>query len=369
MRAVVAHPTHQHAYQTAAAAQRADALERFVTGIYRRGTRRWHPGIDPARVTSLPAHDVASAIAARTIGSRVDHLGWMMRGFDAAAARRIARWPSEVVHAFEGAALSTLEAARNQGRLAVLDVPSAHERFAEVAALEGDAVTRFPTERVRAERELADLLLAPSEFVKSCLVENGAAEERIAIVPYGADPVAYVPARPDADGFHVAFVGEIGYRKGVVHLLDAWRRLRLPGARLTLAGRLAAPSLVRRLPDGARWVGALSRERVGRLMSGSHAFAFPSLAEGSALVTYEAMAAGLPSVVTPESGSRVRDGADGFVVPRRDPTALAERLEALAADPGLRARMGASARERIQQGFTWEHYRRRLVGAWEGALA
>jgi glycosyltransferase involved in cell wall biosynthesis len=155
----------------------------------------------------------------------------------------------------------------------------------------------------------------------------------------------------------------------VTHLLDAWRRLRLPGARLTLAGRLAEPSLVRDLPAGVRWTGALRRDRVRRLMSGSHVFAFPSLAEGSALVTYEAMAAGLPSVVTPESGSQVRDGADGFVVPRRDPAALAERLEALAEDPGLRARMGASARERIEGEYTWDHYRRRLVGAWGSALA
>ena len=369
MRVVVTHPTHQHAYETAAAAQRSRMLERFVTGIYRRDTRRWHPGIDPARVTSLPAHDVASALAARTIGARVDHIGWMLRGFDAAAARRISRWPSDAVHAFEGAALATLGAARREGRLAVLDVPSAHERFAEAAALEGDSATRFPTERIRAERAQADLMLAPSEFVKSCLVEHGAPEERVAIVPYGADPVAYEPARPGGEGFHVAFVGEIGRRKGVAHLLDAWRRLRLPGARLTLAGRVADPSLVRDLPAGARWSGVLTRERVRQLMSGSHAFAFPSLAEGSALVTYEAMAAGLPSVVTPESGSPVRDGADGFVVPRRDATALAECLEALAEDPGLRERMGASARERIEQGYTWDHYRRRLVAAWEGARA
>ena len=89
-------------------------------------------------------HDTLSAIAARTVGSRVDHMGWMLRGFDAAAARRIGRWPSDVVHAFEGAALATLGAARRDGRLAVLDVPSAHERFAEAAALEGDAAHPLP---------------------------------------------------------------------------------------------------------------------------------------------------------------------------------------------------------------------------------
>ena len=53
-------------------------------------------------------------------------------------------------------------------------------------------------------------------------------------------------------------------------------------------------------------------------MAAADVFAFPSLFEGSAVVTYEALACGLPSVVTPESGSVARDGVDGFVVPSGD---------------------------------------------------
>ena len=78
-------------------------------------------------------------------------------------------------------------------------------------------------------------------------------------------------------------------------------------------------------------------------MAAADVFVFPSLFEGSAVVTYEALACGLPSVVTPEAGSVVRDGVEGFLVAPRDVLALAERMEQLGNDPGLRDRMSAAA--------------------------
>ncbi|MDQ7028789.1 MAG: glycosyltransferase family 4 protein, partial [Ardenticatenia bacterium] len=89
-------------------------------------------------------------------------------------------------------------------------------------------------------------------------------------------------------------------------------------------------------------------------------FVFPSLQEGSALVTYEALACGLPVVTTPNAGSVVRDGIEGFLVPIRDVEALAARLEHLRADEGLHLEMGQAARRRAKA-FTWEHYGDRLA--------
>jgi glycosyltransferase involved in cell wall biosynthesis len=83
----------------------------------------------------------------------------------------------------------------------------------------------------------------------------------------------------------------------------------------------------------------------------------PSLLEGSALVVLEAMASGLPVVVTPNAGAdAVRDGIDGFVVPIRSPEALAARLEQLL-DPDLRQRIGEAGRARSMD-YTWEAFHR-----------
>jgi len=65
-------------------------------------------------------------------------------------------------------------------------------------------------------------------------------------------------------------------------------------------------------------------------------------------------------VCTPNTGSVVEDGVEGFLVPIRDVDALVERLRQLARDPDLRARMGAAARARAEQ-FTWAHYGDRLA--------
>jgi glycosyltransferase involved in cell wall biosynthesis len=394
---VVTHPVHQHAYQTALAAQRAGLLDAFWTGIYRTGrgltservlrhlparlraaaeselSRRSEPGLDPARVRSLARYDAVSAIWRRT-AKRVPLGGWdpdpwMLRRFDAAVAAFLRGRPPALVHAFEGAALSTFTAVRDSGGITVLDCPSAHERFIAVRRAAGDR-RHHPTERIRAERGLADRLLAPSDQVVECLLENGVPAERIVRLPYGVDPQPLTDRERANRPFRVLFAGTIEPRKGIPELLAAWRRAALPEAELVLVGPQGqrARELLRELPSGARWQGGVPRREMVGWYRECDVFAFPSRAEGSAFVTYEAMAAGLPSVVSAEAGSVVRDGRDGFVVPAGDPARLAERLRELHDQPRLRAAMGSSARRAIEERFTSWHYRQRVTAVWNDLL-
>jgi glycosyltransferase involved in cell wall biosynthesis len=96
-------------------------------------------------------------------------------------------------------------------------------------------------------------------------------------------------------------------------------------------------------------------------------FVFPSIEEGSALVTYEALAYGLPVVTTFNAGSVVEEGEEGFIVPIRDPNALAERLEVLFKDESLRKKMSekASAKAKV---YTWERYGDNLARFYEEVL-
>ena len=85
------------------------------------------------------------------------------------------------------------------------------------------------------------------------------------------------------------------------------------------------------------------------------------------MVTYEAMASGLPMVVTAETGAMARDGREALLVPARDVLALARALEQLRDDPTLRERLGAAARARAHE-FTWEQYGRALVALYDRLL-
>ena len=103
-------------------------------------------------------------------------------------------------------------------------------------------------------------------------------------------------------------------------------------------------------------------------MATADVFVFPSLFEGSAVVTYEALASGLPTLVTPEAGSVVREGSEGFLVPPADVEALAEAMERLGSDPALRESMAVAARARAEE-FDWPRYHLALIGALADATA
>ena len=75
-------------------------------------------------------------------------------------------------------------------------------------------------------------------------------------------------------------------------------------------------------------------------------------------MTYEALSAGLPIITTPNTGSVVRDGVDGFVVPIRDPEGLAASMNQLIADPNLRIAMSFEARRHTEAELSWAAYRR-----------
>lgn len=389
MSVVVAHPGKQHVYETVLAAQEATLLQAFATSVFvspgsrvaqiraaasrclprtgfvRSALGRSHPEIDPAKVVSFPYW----ATAAR--------LTWALPGgarIEARANRRtdvsIARWlsrqspPPALVHGFEGAARATFAEARRRGITTVLDVANAHERAKRELLLEGGAAAaaRLDTERVLAERRLADALVAPSDWVVDCLVEHGVEPARIVKIPFGADPDRVSPASVRDETFRVLFVGGVCQRKGVRYLLEAWQQLALPDAELVLVGGADASGESLRAEYGglARFEGQRSAAEVTRWLSVADVFAFPSLAEGSAIVTYEALAAGLPVVTTPNAGSVVRDGVDGIIVTPRDVDELAAALLRLYDDRDAAREMGARGRAEITARYTWAHYRARV---------
>jgi starch synthase len=389
---LVSQPVHQHAYELVVAAQKAHALSGFVTGIYvrdpalrwlpnvriavwlrRQLRRRWHPEVDPRMTRTIMRYGAASLIfrpLARRISPRAEVRlqTWAYRSFDRAVSRRIDTVRGvQAVHAFEGTALATLERARALGKTTILDVPSAYERILGV-----DPTSQRDADdpaRIRAERSLADYVIVPSAFVADCLVEHGVSPDAIVQIPYGVDVRRFRRTERRDATFRVLFVGQVSARKGVSVILDAWRQLSLPRAELVLVGRMALSAAERReLPADCILIGQVPKLEVHKWFASADVFAFPSYCEGSALVTYEAMAAGLPVVTTHEAGSVVRDGIDGYVIRSGDPSALAERLASLYVDRELRLELGCSARERVASGYTWNHYHARIGAFYQSIL-
>jgi starch synthase len=144
--------------------------------------------------------------------------------------------------------------------------------------------------------------------------------------------------------------------------------LRLPGARVLLVGDLDPEMrpVLERYRDWFEHRSAVPKMELARYYGESSVFVLPSLSDSFGLVVIEAMACGLPVIVSDATGASetVSDGVEGFVVPVRDVEALKQKILLLYEDAGRRAEMGRAARWKAQQ-MTWEAYGRRAVGFYE----
>jgi glycosyltransferase involved in cell wall biosynthesis len=344
------------------------------------------PGEVPAaKISSFPGFAVRYAMrlrAARSASSAMATYLWAGARFDQlvlAAGLGEAR----AVYGFNTASEIVFEEAARRGVRRILEQTIA-PRGVEVALLEGatdvDREWRAPICRdphldayvAREAREwaLADTILCPSAFVRDALVGCGAEPRKCAVVPYGVDLASYAcaasqdGARAERAEIVILFVGGIGLRKGVPYLLRAMERLRDLPARCRIVGPWRIdPAFARRAsPPNVEWIGPIARRDMAAQYAAADLFCLPSLCEGSATATYEALAAGLPVVTTPNSGSLVRDGEEGFVVPACDDAALALALRRLCEDAALRSRMARAARERSAAG-SLDAYAGRLLAA------
>jgi glycosyltransferase involved in cell wall biosynthesis len=156
----------------------------------------------------------------------------------------------------------------------------------------------------------------------------------------------------------VLFVGPLAQSKGIGYLLHA---IDLLGSRveLTLVGRRLRPNpKVDEACSRWRWFETLPHPGVMDRMQEADVLVLPSLAEGCSLVVLEALAGGLPVIVTPNTGSLefVRDGSEGFIVPICRADAIADRLNSLNQDRELLAHMSRNAQLTAER-QSWEVYR------------
>jgi glycosyltransferase involved in cell wall biosynthesis len=404
-RVIVACPdARPPAYQAAIGLARARLLHSFQTAYYYKGDgplmaigrrlapgriarlerllrRRHDPEIPRHRVRSEWGYDLALALERRLPAHRQcarRNVGrWRTEWFDRRLAHALASNRPEAALIFSDVGSEcALPICRSLGIATLLSMVHGDvreerlvlEREAEAAPgffplyLGDGALDRVELawlhERRLRDLELADRILVPSDHIAAMLIRHGTPRERVRVIPYAADTRRFRPDPAKRHGLDCTFLfaGGITQRKGIKYLLEAWRRIRRPGWRLQLLGALPRElGPLRNYLDEVEHLGRVGHAEVPARLVAADVFVFPSLFEGSAVVTYEALACGLPSVVTPNAGSVVRDGIEGFLVPSGDVERLAEGMERLGSDPELRAAMSRAARRRAEE-FDWPRY-------------
>lgn len=295
--------------------------------------------------------------------------------FDRGVARRL-RASDRGLVAVIGTATESVRRAGELGIETFMDSPIGHigwirdEMRREASLVPAYAGTLqihdFPDSVIaRHEKELAscDHLMVLSEHARESLVARGVDEAKMTMTPLGVDLELFQPSPRVDDGvFRIVFVGQITQRKGISYLVDGFRRAAIPNSELVFVGEVIGTSDPWIGLPGVRHVPPMPRMDLPGIYAASDVYVLPSLAEGFPLTSIEAMACGLPPILSEHTFAHdvITDGHDGYVVPVRDPDAIAERLQVLAADRVLRTEMGARARRRAED-FPWSRYGGRVL--------
>ena len=336
---------------------------------------RWHPALDDSRIVSSAQLTLQLRRREGDFASREAYFTWAaektaawlrriglgnanhLHGYIRNIAPELCRWGRDQELVVTGdqiiapAAIEAAEAARQRERW--------RDWVHEKDACDHDGVIGFE----RRTWDQLDHITCASNYVRQGLIEQGVAAQRISVSPYPIDASHFdMVDRSDRSGpVTVGFVGAVNLRKGAPYFCEVARHFRANQAQFQMVGPVGVnteQALARE--SGVEFVGALPRSEVRQKLAAFDIFLFPSTCEGSAGAVMEAMATGLPVVVSPNSGSVVRDGIEGYIRPYDDIPGLIEAVRHLVDDRSARLGMGQAARRRVAD-FSIARYGQRIA--------
>jgi len=360
-------------------------LERYVPRkmsdcMHREFRRRYYAALNPKKVSQFGLWEWSEVVLRRlgwdALAERCNDHG--NRAFCKQVIRLIEREPVDILWGFNSSSLEVFQWAKKRGIICVLDQTIGHpvaqnqvmlheqERHPQFFVGSYRPLDQAWIDRQNAEVSEADLVVVGSDFCARTMLENDCPGEKVRVVHYGYDDSIF-PAQPPQRSrprnrpIRCLFVGEIGPRKGIAYLLQAFENITAHKAQLTLVGRLAIPpATFKKYGDRVHHVPQLPRSEMSRFFTDSECFVFPSLFEGSAIVLNEACGAGLGIIQTDRSGDGVRSAENGCVLSEISIQALTLAIERVANDPQLCERW-QTASWAIREERTWANYRQRIA--------
>jgi glycosyltransferase involved in cell wall biosynthesis len=411
MRVSLSHPTGNANVRNVLRALAGSSLLNFYqTTIATFSSGLWHqissiPGLEEIRrrsyednlrpmVRTAPTRELARLVALRFGLNRLVRketgtlsIERVYESIDRKTAARVRLMDISACYCYEDGALHTFRAAKAAGKKCLYDLPIGYWRAAREiltdeaerrpewrATMAGLKDSEEKLVRKDAELRLADRILVASSFTKMTLEECPFPIAPITVIPYGANdvlsPQDKVVRSSAGSVLRVLFVGGLSQRKGIADLFEAMEILGSQ-AELTVIGRkpTEACAALNSALGKHRWIESLPREQILAEMRAHDVLVFPSLFEGFGLVVTEALSQGLPVITTSHTcGPDVlTEGEDGFIVPIRDPEAIAEKLQRLHRDRERLAAMSVAARKKAET-LTWESYRQGVVEVVREAL-
>jgi glycosyltransferase involved in cell wall biosynthesis len=297
--------------------------------------------------------------------------------FDQQVSKKLQSQPCDLIMGVAGQTNLGFKTAKAKGAIAWLYclnnyLPFMQEQIQqEMQFLADSTVTTMNPmmlQRFSEECEQAELIVVLSNVAKQTFIDAGVPAEKITVINPFINTERFYPAPKNDSVFRPLYVGTIEPRKGVQYLIPAFIQAKIPNSELLLIGgtstrilRLFVEKTLSQNSNIKQEFWNFSEQEPVQVFSRCSVLILPSVEDGFGLVALEAMACGLPVIVTSHCGAAdlVQDGVNGFVVPPRDEIAIAEKLDFLAANESIRQEMGKAARATALV-YTEELYKQQL---------
>jgi glycosyltransferase involved in cell wall biosynthesis len=298
------------------------------------------------------------------------------RMFDRWVAGLIARDHFDAVIAYENSALFSFQTAKKTGAKCILDAASLHRVEADRRLESGPPKAYKARVDLRKDREvvLADCIFATSELAAESYRANIGSEKCVKTIPLGVDTDRFKPGMEQKSSytalepFTFIFVGSGTGIKGFDFILESMERLLSEGLsfRLSVAGIIDRSLLTgrERVLNNIREYGMVSHNELPSVLRSAQCLLLPSRVDGFGLVVPEAMACGVPAIVSDTVGAKelIEEGHNGFIVPSGNSGALIERMRWCIWNATSVHSMSTAARAAAER-YSWANYRRRLSAA------
>ena len=342
------------------------------------GTRRGTAGVPPEHTRLNPWIGLAGYAAGKILSPyraesfRFGQLPW----FDRWVKNQLI--PGDHIISSYGYANESFKFARQHGGKTFVDAGNSHIANYWETISEEHRRWNCPTppfspqwlERSRAMLTEVDYVLSPSAYVTNSFLARGFKPEQVLKNIYPVNLSLFQPRReprPQNQPLTIINTGSLSLRKGTPYLLEAFRMVRkkIPGARLLLTHTVqddVKPVLARYRDLPIEWSAYLTHAQLVKRLQSADIFVLPSLEEGLVRTACQAMACGLPAILTPNTGANdfVQPGVNGEVVPIRDPQAMADAIlkwAEIVMAPGYEPHVAMN-----QELLTFEYFERTFIG-------